>query len=279
MSPISPEQTEKTSKNDQAPSRPTSFKSVGLPAEHGSWSLVSEPILLGLLIVPSWAGTALAVAAFSLFLFNRPFKIYWGDRRRGRRYERSAMAGRYASISAIVAIVNAAVAFGLAGLRPFMPLVMAAPLLATFMIFDQRPGRHWQAELSAPTAFGAIVSAIVLAGGLGWLPALALWAFVVARAIPAVLFIRARLRLDKGKPVQIRWALFAHVMATIAVGALVWAGWLPRTAMLAALILLARAIWGLSTYRRRSSVKALGFLETGFGVMAILLVALGYWLN
>ena len=80
---------------DTSTARPPSFKSVALPAEHGSWSLVTEPILLGLLVAPSWAGAALAVTAFALFLFNRPFKVYWADRRRGRLVPRPRLALRW----------------------------------------------------------------------------------------------------------------------------------------------------------------------------------------
>jgi hypothetical protein len=81
-------------------------RSVALPAEKGSWSLVSEPILLGLLVAPSWVGAALAVGAFALFLCNRPLKVYLADRRRGRAYERTALALRYLVIYGVVALVG-----------------------------------------------------------------------------------------------------------------------------------------------------------------------------
>lgn len=258
-----------------------SARSVALPAEHGSWSLVSEPILLGLLVAPSWGGAALAVGAFALFLLNRPLKVYWSDRRRGRAYARTAVARRYAAIYGAVAVLGFAVGVALAGWRPFLPLAAALPLLALFMAYDQRPGRFWQAELAAPVAFAAIVAAMAIAGGWAWAPALALWGFMAARAVPAVLFIRARLRLDKGKEAgpgdSITGALLAHSVAIAVVAALAWAGLLPLTAVAAAAILLARAAWGLSAWRWLSSVKALGFLETGFGLLAVLLVAVGYW--
>ncbi len=254
-------------------------RSVALPAEKGSWSLVSEPILLGLLVAPSWVGAALAVGAFALFLCNRPLKVYLADRRRGRAYERTALALRYLVIYGVIALVGLAAGMVLGGWRPFVPLIAAAPLLAVFMAYDQRPGRFWQAELIAPVAFAAIVSAMALADGWAWLPALGLWGFMIARAVPAVLFIRARLRLDKGKPTSPWGVVVAHVAAVVLVFALVLPGLLPSTAAIAVVILLGRAIWGLSTYRWRSSVKALGFLETGFGLVAVLLTALGFWLR
>lgn len=257
------------------------FRSVGLPAEHGSWSLVSEPILLGLLVAPSWAGAAVAVGAFALFLFNRPFKLFWSDRRRGRSYGRTAQAQRYALIYGLMSLAGFLLAWLLAGPGPFLPLLLALPFLGVFLMYDQRPGRFWQAELAAPAGFAAVVAAIALAGGWERLPALALWGFMCARAVPAILFIRARLRLDKGKaagPGETTPAVIvAHGIALAAVVGLVWPGWLPMTGVLAALILLGRAIWGLSPWRWRSSVKGLGFLETGFGLLSVVLVAAGYW--
>jgi hypothetical protein len=271
------------SSSSSASPRSVSSKGVALPAEKGSWSLVSEPIVLGLLVAPSWAGLALAVSAFALFLLNRPLKVYWGDRRRGRTYDRTAFALRFIVLYGVIAIAGAALALALSGWRAFAPFLLAAPLLAVFMIYDRRPGRHWQAELAAPTAFGAIVSAVALAGGVDWFPALGLWGFMIARAVPAVLFIRARLRLDKGKDAgpgdSIAGAWLAHVLAVAGVAVLVWAEWLPWTAIWAAALLLARAIWGLSAYRWRSSVIALGFLETGFGLLSVLIVAMGFWLT
>ncbi len=256
------------------------IRSVALPAEKGSYSLVSEPIVLGLVAAPSWAGLALAVAALGMFLFNRPLKVYLADRRRKRTYERTALAQRFLVIYAVVVVIGFGVALALGGWRPFVPLALAAPLLAFFAVYDQRPGRSWQAELVAPVAFAAIAAAIAVAGGWAWLPAMALWGFMAARAVPAVLFIRARLRMDKARPAapgeSVPVVLMSHVLALLAVAALVRAAWLPWTAVLAAVILLARAIWGLSPWRGRFSMVALGFLETGFGLLTVLLVALAH---
>src|SRR6478735_8924592 len=47
---------------------------IFLPREHGSWFLVLEPLALGLLIAPSWAGGALAAATLAGFFARRPLK-------------------------------------------------------------------------------------------------------------------------------------------------------------------------------------------------------------
>jgi hypothetical protein len=45
----------------------------------------------------------------------------------------------------------------------------------------------------------------------------------------------------------------------------------------AAAILLGRAAYGLSPYRRDMSVKALGWSEVVFGLLVVILSAVGYW--
>jgi hypothetical protein len=258
--------------------RPVTFSSVALPAEHGSWSLVLEPILLGLLVAPTWAGLAAAIGAFAFFLLHRPLKLYLNDRRRGRHYERTKVARQWAFIYGAVGIFFFTMTWVQSGFGSFLPLLLALPLLLIFLIYDQRPGRHWQAELTAPVAFAAIASTIALAGGWALWPALALWAFMIARAVPAILFIRARLRLDKDKTAEPVPAILAHVMAVAGVALLVNASLIPALGLAAIIILFGRALWGLSAYRWRTSVKGLGFLETGFGLLSVILVAIGYWI-
>lgn len=248
-----------------------------MPAEHGSWSLVIEPILLGLFVALSLGGAALAVAAFALFLLQRPLSIAWSDWRRGRQYARTRAAVRFALLYVGLALTAGLAAVLLVGWRPLLPAILALPLLVVFLWYNQRPGRSWQAELTAPVAFSAVVASIALADGWAMLPALALWAVMSARSVPAILFVRARLRLDKGKTANTTTAIVGHVIALIAMIPWVWAGLLPITGIIALVILLARAVWGLSPQRWRCTAKQLGFLETGFGLLTVVLIAAGYW--
>ncbi|MEZ4516629.1 MAG: YwiC-like family protein [Chloroflexota bacterium] len=253
------------------------IKQVALPAEHGSWSLVIEPILLGLLVAPSVGGVALAVAAFALFLLLRPLSLVWRDMRRGRQFARTRVALRVSVVYALLALIGGLAALLIAGWRPLLPVIPALPLLAIFLWYNQQPGRSWQAELTAPVAFSAVATSIALAAGWSMRPALALWVVMSARSVPAILFVRSRLRLDKGKDIQPMGVILVHVLALLVVTAVVLGGLLPATSILAMGILLARAIWGLSPWRWRCTVKQLGFLETGFGLLTVLLIALGYW--
>ena len=255
------------------------WQAVALPAEHGSWGLVIEPILLGMLVAPTWGGFFLGLAGFLAFLAHQPVKIILLDRKRGRSYARTQLASRFAFFYLGLAIVFLSFAVWSGGIRPLLPLALTVPLMIIFSIYDQRPGRHWQAELSAPVAFAAIAASIPLAAGWSWQTAVALWIVMAARSAPAILYVRSRLRLVKGKAAQRKRAWLAHLIALLLVAVLVWWALLPTTAVVGMLILLLRALVGLSHYRRNVSTKALGFMEMGFGFLTVFLVALGYWIN
>src|SRR5688572_20448088 len=76
------------------PPRPGAARpvSVFLPKEHGSWSLALEPLALGLLIAPSWAGGALAGAVLAGFFVRRPLKAAFTADLQRRREARGGLA-------------------------------------------------------------------------------------------------------------------------------------------------------------------------------------------
>ncbi len=44
------------------------LRPVALPTEHGGWSLTLEPVVLGLMVEPGWAGLALGTVAILGFV-------------------------------------------------------------------------------------------------------------------------------------------------------------------------------------------------------------------
>jgi hypothetical protein len=255
------------------------LKTVALPASYGSWSLVSEPILLGLFVAPSWSGLLIALAGLFAFLSNQPLKIILADRQRGRHYARTQLAQRIALIYFILAAALFLVTFWQVGLWLLLPVGLAVPLLIIFVVYDNRPGRSWQAELAAPAAFSAVAAGIAIAAGWSIFPALALWLIMIARSLPAVLYVRARLRLAKGKQINAIPAIATHMLALVLI--IVLTAWrlVPASAVLAFLILLLRAAVGLSRYRRDIQPMTLGWIETATGLFTVLLIAIGYWLG
>ena len=249
------------------------WRSVALPAEHGSWGFVLEPILLGLLVTPMWAGVWLALGAFGLFLLRWPFKVLLVSRRQ-RRMRRAALAGRFVGAYTAVSLLGWAFGIWLAGWQPLVPFLLALPFGLIFLWHDrQNQSRSWQAELAGPVAFGATAAAVAVAGGWAFGLALALWAGLIARAVPSVLYVRARLRLEKKRPFHPRLVWGTHTVALAVMMGFSWAGWLPSTAWIIFLLLAIRAAWGLSAYRRQVSVPLIGVAELGWGLLTVLALA------
>ncbi|HEX7294962.1 MAG TPA: YwiC-like family protein, partial [Pyrinomonadaceae bacterium] len=82
------------------------LRPIALPAEHGGWSLLLEPIVLGLVLIPSVGGLWVSFTAISAFLMRHPFKLAVVDWRRKRRYGRTPLAARFALLYFVVAIVS-----------------------------------------------------------------------------------------------------------------------------------------------------------------------------
>jgi hypothetical protein len=253
------------------------LKSVAFPPEHGSWGFLLEPIILGLAITPSLAGLFLALSVFGVFLARHPLKIAVTDYRRGKRYTRTIAAERFALGYSAMAIVGFGAALALAGVDFLLPLVLAVPLAAIqFGGYAFNRGRDLLPELAGASAMAVSASCLVMAGGEQFDLALVLWIILVARDVPSILYVRARLRLDRGKPFARAPVLLANLGAAAGVIALALAGLAPVLAAVAMIVLLLRAVHGLSPYRQKVRVQVIGILEMVYGFLTVFLTILGY---
>jgi hypothetical protein len=249
-----------------------------LPTEHGGWAFLGEPVLLGLLVAPSWAGAALALAALAGFLARQPLKLVAGDRRRGRRYPRTAAAERALAVLGLAGALALVTAFALAGPRATalaITLTPVAALAAIALSFDLGlRSREAMVEFVAALALGGMATVIARAGEAGSATAFALWGVLAARAISTIPFVRARLRLDRGEPAGIGRALVAQLVAIAVGAALVLSHRAGAFVLLACVLLGARAGWGLSRFRPRLRVALLGVTEIVWGLVTVVLAAL-----
>jgi hypothetical protein len=256
------------------------LRALALPSEHGGWGLLVEPIALGLLLAPSAPGACLGLAASAAFLARHPLKLVAGDRRRGTRHARTALAERVALGYLLVAAAALAGALALAAAALWVPLALAAPLAAVQLFSDARGrSRDVAAELAGSVALASSVAVIGLAGGLPMRIALALWLVLAARAVSSVLYVRARIRLDRGIDAGLRSVYASHLAGLAIAGALVLLGDAPWLAVLALAVLSGRAVLGVSKLRRPLRPRMLGLQELGYGVLTVLLLALGYALG
>jgi hypothetical protein len=246
--------------------------SVFLPKEHGSWSLALEPLALGLLVAPSQAGGALALAALAGFFARRPFKALFSPATARRRGVRIAVV-----IFSSAAGIALAIALALGGLTPLWPLLLAAPLGALFAWFDAQNGsRAAAAEVAGSAAF-AIVPVVLatLAGWSAW-PALALGALALTRSVPTVLTVRCSLRRSKGEAVGFTLPVFVAAAASALISLLAALQLVPAWAGLPGWILFGRTLWFACSFRPVWPARRVGMFEAILGLIYISAIAIAY---
>lgn len=256
-------------------------RTVALPVEHGGWSLTLEPVALGLLVAPSPAGFLLALATVGGFLARHPFKIVAADRRHGRRFPRTAVAERFLLLYAGVALASGLAAVAVApGYSFLLPLLAALPLASAQLVYDAAGrGRALLPELAGSFGLAVVAASIAMADGWPIVPSLGLWALLAARALPSILYVRARLGLLHGESPRTYPVVIAHVAALALVALLAWARVVPPVAALAFALLLLRAAVSLFARSAGGSAKRVGISEVCYGAVTVATVAAGYLLR
>ncbi len=253
------------------------LRPIALPAEHGGWGLLSEPIVLGLLLAPTLAGLLLSVTATGAFLARHPFKLAVGDWHRGRSSRRSVLAGRFAVLYFVIATLALALAIKIGGVGVLLPLIFAAPIVIIQLFYDSLGRRRaLVAELAGSISIGAVATAIAIAGDWPRPAAFGLWLILGARTVPTILYLRVRLRLLRHKPASPLIAIIAHIIAIMIVIGLVWASAVPYLTVAALVILFLRALIGFSGFDKEVTAKKLGLRELCFGAMTVFAVVLGH---
>jgi hypothetical protein len=253
------------------------WRNVALPIEHGAWGFLLEPALLGLLVAASGAGVALVLAALAALLLQTPLSLALTDARRGKHYPRTALAWRFVAAYGALLVVAGSAALFLAGSAwILLPVALAAPLAGLQLWLDARGrARELLPEAAGAVAMGSLAASVALAGGWSLLPALGLWALLAARAVPAIVYVRARLRLERDQALDRRPSAILHLAAVAAVSLAAVLGTVSWVAAVPYAVLTARAARGLAPDRVPVTAKVVGFREIGFGVMTAVLVAVG----
>jgi hypothetical protein len=118
-----------------------------------------------------------------------------------------------------------------------------------------------------------------MSGGFPMGESLALWVILAARAVSSILYVRTRLRLERTGQADRVPSWVSHLVGLAAAALLALAGLAPWLAVILMLVLTVRAGVGLSPWRRRSRPPIIGLGETAYGLLTVLLVALGYALQ
>lgn len=245
-----------------------------LPKEHGSWSLALEPVAFGLLVAPSAAGAALALAAVSGFFLRRPLKFALGNKSDSRQ----PLALVCAKTLVLVGLSGLLLAARFGAVGGWWPLLPAALAGAVFAWCDRRNGaREGAAELAGAVAFALLPAAFGALAGWPVARSLALAAMMIVRSVPTVLTVRTCLRIRKGQAFSVAPALMAAgagVFLTVWLTAL---RLMPWAAVAFALVFAARTSW-LLLGRSRLTARTLGIAEAMLGVLMVLVLSFA-WRN
>ena len=208
------------------------------------------------------------------FLARTPLKIAVVDRRRGRRLERTTLAGRIAALEVglLAVLIGAAV---VTASSPFWaPLVLATPLILVEGWFDVRSrSRHLLPEVAGAVAVCSVVAMIVLADGGSGALAAGLWLVLAARVVSSIPHVRDRIAELHDRVVDPRTAVAADTLAlalaAVAVG-------LDRQLVAGAVAVLAVVvIQRLSTRRPTDRAVVLGMRQMALGFGLVVVTALG----
>jgi hypothetical protein len=256
----------------------TNIRAVALPAEHGGWALIIEPVALGLLVAPSIAGLFISAGALAAFLARQPLKLAVADRRKNRILKRTSLADRFALLYATLATIFFTIAV-VNGPREFLlPFIVAGPLLFIQFLYDVRGhSRKLVPEVVGALAVGSISTAIALADGWSRPQAFALWIIIACRHVPTILYLRVLLsRRRQTRQPAVNWSIIAiQFLPLIAVYLLLLFKVAPTIAIVVVAILFVRAVIGLFN-QGEPTPKKLGISEIAFGTFAVLMVAAGY---
>lgn len=252
----------------------STVKAVALPAEHGGWGLTAEPVLLGMLLAPSWAGLTLGAAAMTAFVARTPIKIGLGDLRRGRRLDRTrvALAVGAAELVLLAALATTAV---LIAEQPFwVPLLVAGPLLVTELVYDIRSrGRRLIPELAGSIGVASVAAMIVLAAGHELLAAIGVWAVLAARAVTSIPHVRDQIRRLHGRPTAAAGPILADAAAVLLAGAAAIA--VPELLGGTVAIFTVVVAQRIGALRPAATAVAIGIRQSILGVTVVVLTWLG----
>ncbi len=267
------------------PVRKPTLRSVAMPAEHGGWGLTLEPSILGVLVAPSLAGVLLGVAALVALLVRTPLRLVLIGRHRSDDRPRTTMAAQRNRLAARLAVAEL-LGIGLAVLVAavlardplwWLPMILAAPLLALALWFDMRSlSRHLIPEVVGSVAIAGVAAMGALAGGAVWALALGGWVILASRIFTSIPHVRAQVRRIHGQPAAFAPTLIGDLSAIVAAAVAVL---LDGSLVLGAIAVLGLiVIQRITLLRPPRPAKILGVRQMILGFSVVAATALGTWL-
>lgn len=255
-------------------------RGIALPVEHGAWGFLFEPLVAAVAVAASFNAIWISLLVIGAFLMRQPLKILMADLQAKRNLPQTTVAKKFILIYGAVFSVGliGCLSFGL--IQYFVPFALIIPF-AIYQIYcdASRQSRQLLPELTGAIAISSSAAVIALAGGWTFPAAIALWGIFVARLIPSILYVRNRLKLEKGKEFSMIPVIVVHFIAFGAIGILSEYSLASKLTLAIFVILLGRAFLGLSPYRHKMKAMKIGIWEVIYGVLTVLTVIAGHYLG
>lgn len=230
--------------------------------------------------VPAPATALLSLAAVGAFLSRQPLKVAFEDTLRRRHVPRTRVAWAIALgylLAAGLAVAGAA----FVAAHPFWGVVAPlAPLGLVTLWYDSRgESRRLTPEIAGAAALAGVACAAGMAAGLGWPPALSLWASALVRVVPAIVTVRERVQRLHGEAPRALGPAASHALALAAAAGLALAGLMPPAVGVIALLLALRAAWNLRQRAPAATATRIGIREFVTGLVAAASIGLSWRLG
>jgi hypothetical protein len=258
--------------------RKVRVRGIALPNEHGAWGFLFEPLVAAIVVAPSAAAGWIFLLVVGAFFTRQPLRILLSDWTANQYKPQTSVALKFVFLYGSVFCLGLIGSLWFAGIRSLVPFILIIPFAAYQVYCDvSHKSRQLLPELTGAIAISSSAAVIALAGGWTTPAAFALWAIFAARLIPSIVYVRNRLRLEKGKDYSMSWTIAAHLIALGTIGFLVGNGLGSKLTLAMFVVLLARASIGLSSYRKKQKAMKIGIWEVIYGVMTVLTVIGGYY--
>lgn len=262
---------------------------IVFPSEHGSWSLMLTPFIIGMgvgLLNPApgagWAVMFSLLAVLAFFLIRQPVNLWLRVRRgKARQSDKDVAVFWIALLAALVALCG----IGLIVMDRTIIFWLVAPaaimLSLTLGLTVLTGPRHLGVEVLgviglAISALAGYVAATNQLDSLAWM----LWGISAAHNVISVLYVRLRVDQQHGRDTrrQAGWVIVAHIVTFALLIAGAATGWLPWLAVVPIGFLLIRALAAGFKRQHITNVQRFGFTEMGLALAFAAVVILAYGL-
>ncbi|NKQ36970.1 MAG: YwiC-like family protein [Chloroflexi bacterium] len=264
--------------------QPRFRKQILIPAEHGSWSWLFVPYLVGVGVAGTYSlATFLVLAAgLSVFLMRQPGMVMSRARTgRGRRSD-GPIAARILVILSLTAVLSLA-GLLLLGVSDILWLTIPA-VVVVVLYLTASTSRHtsvrilWM-EIVGAAGLALMAPAVMIAADGRITPAAWSVFFLMAwQNILSVFYVRQRIADTHQRDGSRVSSLLGSVVGVTAVIAAAVLGYVPWLAILPFLAFLLRAIWTYHKSRPIPVIKKFGFTEVGVQLIVGFVIVVSYWL-